>query len=158
MSVWPLLLSKINCLELFIDTESFFPNSAKLKSHEIGRLGENFIEKLYRNSFWTIKERNFKIRGSEIDIIVANEFSSECRVIEVKARRNDDFKSLNLNDLISYNKLKAIHRGANKAISSLPNDHQKYFLTLDIALIQIGITKTKFTYWHNAFDLNLQVT
>ena len=58
-------------------------------AHKNGNLGENIAEKFLINKGYTILEKNFRIRGGEIDIIAQKD---EIFVfVEVKFRKSSDF-------------------------------------------------------------------
>lgn len=59
------------------------------KRQEIGKKGEKITEKFLKQNGYTIKERNFRTRHGEIDIIAAKE--SQLIFIEVKTRTNNNY-------------------------------------------------------------------
>lgn len=56
---------------------------------EIGKKGEDFAEKLLKKNNYKIIERNFTIRGGEIDIIAKDK--ETLVFVEVKLRKNSDY-------------------------------------------------------------------
>lgn len=56
------------------------------KNQEIGKLGENIAAEYLQQLGYTVKERNFRCRQGEIDIIA--ELGEEIIFIEVKTRTN----------------------------------------------------------------------
>ncbi len=114
-----------------------------MTSKEKGYLGENAVCKYLEERGYTILERNFCIKGGEIDIIARNdEFIA---FVEVKTRK---VKNLAF-DSITPNKKKFIIRTASQYSVKNPLKYQPRF---DIAEVIANKEVTEINYIENAFD------
>lgn len=75
------------------------------------KLSEDAIASGLKNSGWKIVERNFRRRGSEIDIIAARE--NTLVFLEVKYRKSRPIGLSEVSQLLTHRKKIAMQRGAN---------------------------------------------
>ena len=75
-------------------------NSLDKYNKSIGNFGERAAEKYLRKNGYKIADRNYLIRGGEIDIIAKK--GTYTVFVEVKTRRNDSFGTPS--EAVTYNK------------------------------------------------------
>ena len=113
---------------------------------EIGRLGEDFVCMHLASQGYTIAERNYRIRGGEIDIIAMNE--EYLVFVEVKSRKPGSLVSGF--DAVDKRKKGLIIKTASDYCCKHPNQLQPRF---DIAQVTIsGARVLGIDYIQNAFD------
>lgn len=117
---------------------------------DIGKKGEKIAERYLKRHGYIILERNFLVRGSEIDIIA--EKNDEIHFIEVKTRTE---RSLgDPIEAVTYYKRKALIHGAKVYLMK----NQKYYERIcsfdvcEIILLRKLIFNKKINYIENAFE------
>jgi len=116
---------------------------------EIGKKGEKIAERYLKIHGFSILEKNFLIKGSEIDLIA--EKDGAIHFVEVKTRTETTFG--NPADAVTFHKIKAIKHGANIYLMR----NQKYFdyiISFDVCEIILKkgfFKKTSINYIENAF-------
>lgn len=75
--------------------------------HRRGAMGEAIAAHYLEEQGWTIRERNWRCRGSEIDIIAKDD--NTLVFVEVRTRRDNDFGSAL--ESVTKTKLRALRRG-----------------------------------------------
>ncbi len=75
----------------------------------LGNKGEDYAVKLLKKAHYKILERNFTVRGGEIDIVASD--SGTLVFVEVKMRKNSDFGTPA--EFVTYGKQRKIIYAAN---------------------------------------------
>ena len=113
---------------------------------EIGRLGEDAVCKYLTDSGYTIVERNYRIKGGEIDIIADN--GDYIAFVEVKSRKPDSMVSGF--EAVNKRKRSLIIKTAADYCCKHPNMLQPRF---DVAQVIISGEKVlSIDYITNAYD------
>ncbi|MGN0607271.1 MAG: YraN family protein [Oscillospiraceae bacterium] len=117
-----------------------------MTNKETGSMGENAVCGYLEKKGYRILERNFRIKGGEIDIIACNdEFIA---FVEVKTRKKNSMTDAL--DAVNYSKKKFIIRTASEYSCRNPLKYQPRF---DIAeVITDKNTVVRINYIENAFD------
>ena len=117
-----------------------------MKTTEIGRLGETAVCSWLRQNGYTVLQRNFCIRGGEIDIIAQN--TEYLAFVEVKTRRPGSLGTGY--DAVTAQKKARLIQTAAAWCAENPTDLQPRF---DIAcVIMQGRRVLSVDYLDNAFD------
>lgn len=114
-----------------------------------GKSGEDSVCRYLKRRGYKVLERNFLVRGSEIDIIAMKD--NRIHFVEVKTRSNDSFGEPA--DSIGYYKRKHIIYGAEKFLQK-NKKYFDYYCSFDVAQVYYkkGIFKTnKIVYFEDAF-------
>jgi putative endonuclease len=82
------------------------------KTHQTGKTGEELAERFLMGKGFRLIEKNFRVPGAEIDLIMENE--DIVLFVEVKTRTNNNFGEPE--DALNYNKKKKIIYGIKKFI------------------------------------------
>ncbi|MDE6776901.1 MAG: YraN family protein [Oscillospiraceae bacterium] len=116
---------------------------------EIGNMGEDAVCAYLENLNYQIIDRNFRIRGGEIDIIAVK--SDELCFVEVKTR---SLNSLTTGiEAVDYGKKKRIIKTAHYYCEKYHFDEDDWYFRYDIAEVTIMRNKIiKIDYLENAFD------
>lgn len=83
--------------------------------------GEAIVEQYYQDLGFELIQRNFTIRGGELDLIMANQ--THCVFVEVKVVNTRD----DLHDYITPKKLTALHRTIQTYLWQYPTDKSIQF-------------------------------
>ena len=96
------------------------------------RDAENLVANQLALAGWQILARNYRFCGFELDIVA--EKGKTLAVIEVKSRRTEPSKPIDLTNLISRRKRRALLRGAQHFLSS----QTKFWNTVrfDLAVVE----------------------
>lgn len=113
---------------------------------EIGNIGEDFVCSYLIKRGYEIVERNYRIRGGEIDIIAVN--SDYIAFVEVKSRKPDSMVSGF--DAVNYRKREFIIKTASDFCSKNPNKLQPRFDTAQVIISEGRVLSID--YIQNAFD------
>jgi putative endonuclease len=113
---------------------------------EIGKLGEDFVCAYLEKNGYTIAERNYRIKGGEIDIIAVND--NYLAFVEVKTRKPDSLVSGY--DAITKRKKELIIKTAADYCWKHPTVLQPRFDTAQV--IFDGKRICSIDYIKNAFD------
>ncbi|MEK7529135.1 MAG: YraN family protein [Patescibacteria group bacterium] len=105
--------------------------SAISMSRSLGNKGENIAVDYLKANGFDILDRNFTIRGGEIDIVARD--GAELVFVEVKTRRSRSFGSGE--DSVNFFKLKNIHRAARRYCSD-----KKFRPEFRIDVVDIQVT------------------
>jgi len=153
---WPPHFQQAQPVVLDFDIQNLDLDKLSLTRTGLGKCGENIIAKLYANSSWCLIAKNFRVRGSEIDLVVKNEKLAEIRILEVKTRLRHNFDINRAEDLISSKKLASLKFGSKILMQNLPLEDQNLNWSLDIVALTPANCpkKIRITTWVNAFDLN----
>ena len=109
-----------------------------------GKLGENLAYKFVQDLGYRILERNFRIRGGEIDIIAID--GETLVFVEVKTRSSDLFGTAE--DSVNFHKLRFIERTGKffrAAHANLPEAER-----IDVVAIDLGTQKPQIRHTKNA--------
>lgn len=113
---------------------------------EIGKFGENFVCSYLEKNGYSIIERNYRIKGGEIDIIAENDFY--IAFVEVKTRKPGSLVSGY--DAVNKRKRELIIKTAADYCWKHPNGLQPRF---DVAQVILeGKRVCSIDYIKNAFD------
>jgi putative endonuclease len=114
---------------------------------ELGRDGESLAAAYLRNLGYKIRERNYRCRQGEVDLIV--ERKGTITFVEVKTRRSVD--AVSPRELVTLPKQRHISKAAQHYLTSRRlNDVNANFAVL---IIDRSMPKTNFEFIPNAFDL-----
>lgn len=113
---------------------------------EIGNIGEDFVCSYLIKRGYEIVERNYRIRGGEIDIIAVN--LDYIAFVEVKSRKPDSMVSGF--DAVNYRKRELIIKTASDFCSKNPNKLQPRFDTAQVIISEGRVLSID--YIQNAFD------
>lgn len=117
-----------------------------MKASETGKLGEERVCEYLKDNGYRIAERNFRIRGGEIDIVAENEFY--IAFVEVKTRRPDSM--VTGFEAVTKRKKELIIRAAAEYCIRHPSELQPRFDTAQV--IASGEKVLRIDYIENAFD------
>lgn len=110
-----------------------------------GNLGENIAEIYLLLKGYTILERNFYVKGGEIDIIASKD--DEIAIIEVKTRKDASFGDAK--DAVTYYKKKSIIYATKCYI----NRNHLYDKKIRFDVIEVYLTKFKINHIEHAFEI-----
>ncbi len=116
-----------------------------MKNKEKGNLGENIAELYLRMKGYTILERNFYVKGGEIDIIASKD--DEIAIIEVKTRTNDSYGDAK--EAVTYYKKKSIIFATRCYI----NRNHLYDKKMRFDVIEVYLSKFKVNHIKHAFEI-----
>jgi putative endonuclease len=118
-----------------------------MTSKEKGNMGENAVCGYLESYGYHIIERNFRIKGGEIDIIACNdEFIA---FVEVKTRKKNSLVSAF--DAVTFSKKKFIVRTASEYSCKFPLEYQPRFDIAEVIIEDNGCI-CEINYIENAFD------
>ncbi len=117
-----------------------------MKASETGKLGEERVCAYLKDNGYRIAERNFRIRGGEIDIVAENEFYIV--FVEVKTRRPDSM--VTGFEAVTKRKKELIIRAAAEYCIRHSSELQPRFDTAQV--IASGEKVLRIDYIENAFD------
>ena len=117
---------------------------------DFGRKGEKIAERYLKNQGYKILEKNFLVKGSEIDIIA--EKNGEIHFVEVKTRAETTLG--NPADAMTFYKRKSIIHGAKMY---LIKNEQYYDYIISFDVLEIVLNKNiffnkKINFIENAFS------
>lgn len=115
----------------------------RTNKRKIGDLGEDITVKYLRKKGYQILDRNFLKSFGEIDIIAIKE--GVISFVEVKTRKNDNFKAASLD--VDYYKKERIKKTAQAYI--IEKDLADFLISFDIC--EVYIEKKTIHYIKNAF-------
>ena len=120
-----------------------------MKPKITGDLGETAVCRYLEEHGYSIRDRNFRIRGGEIDIVA--ERGEELCFVEVKARRIGSQESGD--EAVDRNKQRRIIRTAYQYCEKREIDEEAWYIRYDIAVVNMwqGIV-CDIDYLENAFD------
>ena len=110
---------------------------------------ETFVANILEGQNWTILARNYRRRGSEIDIIARK--GATLAFVEVKARRMPMTNLGGIEALLTPRKLVALARGARLYLASL--DPQEATFRGDLAVVWPEPKKLGLLYIPDAYPL-----
>lgn len=117
-----------------------------MTSKETGNMGETAVCRYLESKGYRIVERNFRIKGGEIDIIACND--EYITFTEVKTRRRNSMVSAF--EAITASKIRFIIRTASEYSQRFPLKYQPRF---DVAeVITENNIVSEINYIENAFD------
>lgn len=117
-----------------------------MTSREIGDIGENAVCEFMTKNGYEILERNFTIRGGEIDIIARK--NDIIAFVEVKSRKSNSLVSGE--EAITKSKKAHIIKTAETYFNKLSNPCNCRF---DVAVVEIADNRViKLKYYVSAFD------
>lgn len=120
-----------------------------MKPKTIGDLGESAVCRYLEERGYKIRERNFRIRGGEIDIIA--EIGDELCFIEVKTRRVGSQETGD--EAVDRRKQGRIIRAAYAYCERREIDESQWYIRYDIAAAEIWQGEIlSIDYLENAFD------
>ena len=106
-------------------------NNNKLTNQDKGNNGENVATAYLLQKGYTILERNWRYKHSEIDIIASK--NSKLHFVEVKTRTNKQFG--NPEESVGVKKMNALKKGADEYLFQ----HQEWkFIEFDIISIKMS--------------------
>ena len=115
-------------------------------SRKIGDIGEDYVCGYLRQNGYEILERNFTVRGGEIDIIASQD--NKIAFVEVKTRKVGALTSGE--SAITYTKRQRLIKTAKMYLS---RKHIKAFCRFDVAVVHHdGGNVVYFKYYRSAFD------
>lgn len=115
----------------------------KSKKRSIGDFGEDIAAKYLEKKGYQILERNFLKACGEIDIICIKD--DILTFVEVKTRKNDEFKSASLD--VDFNKQERIKKTAQAYI--IENDLSEFLISFDVC--EVYLEEKTIHYIKNAF-------
>ncbi len=117
---------------------------------DLGKKGEKIAEKYLKKQGYKILERNFLVKGSEIDIIA--EKNGEIHFVEVKTRAETTFG--NPADAVTFYKKRAIIHGSKIYLMKNPK-YFDYIISFDVCEIILKnklFLNKEINYIENAFS------
>lgn len=121
-----------------------------MKNKILGKKGEDYTAKYLKMRGYEILERNYLVKGSEIDIIAKKD--DEIHFIEVKTRTGETFGSPA--DAVDFRKQKHIIHGAKFYILKNPQ-YFDYICSFDVSEVFVKDSfffGTKINYIENAYE------
>ena len=116
-----------------------------MNSREIGDIGEDFTAEFLEKKGCEIIERNFTVKGGEIDIIALK--GGLIHFVEVKTRKKNSL--LSGEQAVNSAKKRFLIRAAERWLSKQENEYNCVF---DVASVELdGETVTDFRYYQRAF-------
>ena len=115
----------------------------KSKKRSIGDFGEDIAKRYLEKKGYQILERNFLKPYGEIDIICIKD--DILTIVEVKTRKNDQFKPGSLD--VDYNKQERIKKTAQAYI--MEKDLGDFLISFDVC--EVYLENKKIHYIKNAF-------
>ena len=106
---------------------------------------ETYVAQLYADEGWRVLDRNLRIGGAELDLVV--ERSGELRFVEVKARSADDELGF---EVITPDKQRKLSRGARSYLQHYEDLVEQ--ATFDVVLVRYEGDGIRFERLENAFD------
>ena len=120
-----------------------------MKSKTIGDLGENAVCRYLAQNGYTIRTRNFRIRGGEIDIVASR--GEELCFVEVKTRRAGS--PYTGDEAVDDRKQQRIIRAAYAYCQQYGIDEEAWYIRYDIACADYWQGEIlSIDYLENAFD------
>ncbi len=117
-----------------------------MTTKEIGNIGEDYTAQYLKLKGYKILDRNYTIRGGEIDIIAVK--SKVLHIVEVKSRKPDPLTSVA--SALTHTKIYHIIRTTQHYIRNNDLECSEVF---DVAIVEIDNGKvTDFQYYDRAFD------
>ena len=110
------------------------------QSHELGKIGENLVEKYLKNINYQVIERNFRCKRGEIDIIAKEK--DELVFIEVKTRASMEYGKPA--EAVTNQKKKHIYRSAEYYLAM----HHKLSAYVRIDVVEVYLYKNKYYIHH----------
>lgn len=124
--------------------------SEKKTARSIGDMGEDAVCDFLRRHGYDIIDRNFTVRGGEIDIIA--EKNGVIAFVEVKTRKEDSLTQGE--EAVTKGKIRRIVKTAKVYFNKLNEPCQCRF---DVAVVQVSDRKVKrLRYYVSAFDASEQ--
>lgn len=123
----------------------------------LGRWSEDLVAELYERSGWQVAHKRFRIRGSEVDLVVINAKTHAARIIEVKARRSQGQLTLaDFEGLISHKKLASLRHGAQFLASLYQAKGLDYRWSFDFVVVIPDFKEGRHlvTTWPNSLDMS----
>ncbi len=116
---------------------------------ETGKMGENAVSEYLKSSGYQILDRNFRIRGGEIDIIASH--GEELCFVEVKTRKLTSWESGS--EAVDSRKQKLLIRAAYRYMEKKNLSEEDWYIRYDIAEVTTLHDKVmEINYQENAFD------
>lgn len=116
-----------------------------MKNKEKGNLGENIAEVYLKMKGYKILERNFYVKGGEIDIIASKD--DEIAIVEVKTRKDANYGEAK--DAVTYYKKKSLIYATKCYI----NRNHLYDKNIRFDVIEVYLTKFKINHIKHAFEI-----
>ncbi len=116
-----------------------------MKNKEKGNLGENIAEVYLKMKGYTILERNFYVKGGEIDIIASKD--DEIAIVEVKTRKDDSYSQAK--DAVTYYKKKSLIYATRCYI----NRNNLYDKKIRFDVIEVYLSRFKINHIKDAFEI-----
>lgn len=113
---------------------------------EIGNAGENAVCAFLESNGYTIRDRNYTVRGGEIDIIA--EKNDIIAFVEVKLRKEGALVSGE--EAVGFNKKKHLIYAAERYLMNIGEEKSARFDVASIEMQRNG--KLKLKYYVSAFD------
>lgn len=118
-----------------------------MKPTETGRIGEEAVCCYLEERGYSIRERNFRIRGGEIDIVATK--GEDLCFVEVKTRTTQEAGF----DAVDRRKQKLMVRAAYAYCEKYQIDEEEWYIRYDIAAVTLWQNRmTEIDYLENAFD------
>lgn len=117
-----------------------------MNNKQKGNLGENIAEVYLKMKGYQILERNFYVKGGEIDIIASKD--DEIAIIEVKTRKNDAYGQAK--DAVTYYKKKSLIFAARCYI----HQNHLYDKKVRFDVIEVYLSKFKINHIKDAFEIS----
>ena len=120
-----------------------------MKPKTVGDLGETAVCRYLEQRGYTIRDRNFRIRGGEIDIVA--ESGEDLCFVEVKTRRvgSQEYGD----EAVDERKQRRIIRAAYAYCERRNIDEEQWYIRYDIASVEIWQGEIlSIDYLENAFD------
>lgn len=120
-----------------------------MKPTDIGKLGESAVCRYLEEQGYTIRDRNFRIRGGEIDIVAAR--GEELCIVEVKTRRIGTMDPGD--EAVDLRKQRRLIRACYRYLEKRGIDESQWYIRYDIAVVSMWHGSiTDIDYLENAFD------
>ena len=120
-----------------------------MTAKETGDIGETAVCRYLESHGYTVRERNFRICGGEIDIIA--EKGEDLCFVEVKTRRIGSQESGD--EAVTEVKMRRIIRAARQYCENYDIDETAWYIQYDIAEVSMWQGEViEIDYLENAFD------
>lgn len=116
-----------------------------MNNKQKGNLGENIAEIYLKMKGYKILERNFYVKGGEIDIIASKD--DEIAIIEVKTRKDANYGEAK--EAVTYYKKKSLIFATKCYI----NRNHLYDKKIRFDVIEVYLTKFKINHIEHAFEI-----
>lgn len=157
IAVWPASSKVPSPYQFYVRASDFEPLNVSCEKNwepqNQAQWSEKLVATLFEVSGWVIAKRRYRIRGSEIDLIVVNPATKEGRLIEVKSRRHKGPLDLSAAEsLLPFAKARSIRVGSRRVASTYYNIQ---YWSFDLTLVTPNHVPGKHlvTTWANAMDL-----